>query len=167
MNNYTKESFKTKLFRLGFNTFPAYRRTGGKVTHISADWKLIKVSLKLRFATRNYVGSIFGGSIYGSLDPMYMIQLIKILGNNYVVWDKSAEIKFKRPIKTKVFANFIIDETLVESIKIQVAKNKEIDIEIPISFKDKKGIVYAEVLKKMYIADKQFYKNKLKKKNKN
>jgi len=43
----------------------------------------------------------FGGSIYGALDPIYMVQLINILGGKYVVWDKAATIKFIRPIKKR------------------------------------------------------------------
>lgn len=46
--------------------------------------------------TRNYVGTIFGGSLYGALDPI-MIMLIKLLGPEYEVWDKAASIRFRRP----------------------------------------------------------------------
>ncbi len=156
-----KENLHTKLFRFGFNIFPAYRRTGGNVTFIASDWKRVDVSLRLRLATRNYVGSVFGGSIYGALDPIYMIQLIKILGKNYVVWDKSAEIKFIKPIKKKVYAVFIISDEIISEIKSRVSESKEISYSVDIQFKDKEQRVYAIVKKELYIADKEFYKNKL------
>ncbi|NNG27826.1 MAG: hypothetical protein HKM87_09895 [Ignavibacteriaceae bacterium] len=54
---------------------------------ISVDLKEVYVKLGLKWITRNYVGSVFGGSIYEALDPIYMVQLLNILENKYVVWD--------------------------------------------------------------------------------
>ena len=68
------------LYRWRFNWFPAYRGTGGRVTYIAADWREIRVRLPLSRRTRNYVGTIFGGSLYGALDPLYMIMLMQLLG---------------------------------------------------------------------------------------
>jgi hypothetical protein len=48
------------------------------------------VKLPLWWRTRNVVGTIFGGSIYAAVDPFYMLMLIKVLGREYVVWDKAA-----------------------------------------------------------------------------
>lgn len=155
-----KESFKSKLIKLGFNLFPAYRGTGAFVTFISADWKEIHIKLGLTWRTRNYVGTVFGGSTYGALDPMYMIQLINILGNDYVVWDMAANIKFTKPIKKKVYARFLITDELIENIKQKISVDKKYVVNLPISFHDNEGVVYAEVEKVIYIADKQYYKNK-------
>lgn len=81
------ESWKTRLNRWGFNFFPAYRGTGGRVEYIAGDWREIRIRLPLNWRTRNYVGTIFGGSLYGAVDPLYMIMLIRNLGDEYVVWD--------------------------------------------------------------------------------
>jgi hypothetical protein len=35
-------------------------------------------------------------------DPWLMIMLSKILGSNYIVWDKSASIKYVNPGRGKV-----------------------------------------------------------------
>ena len=67
-----KENFNSILNRWYFNFFPAYRRTGARVCFMSADIKEIHVKLRLYWATRNYVGTVFGGSIYGAVDPIYM-----------------------------------------------------------------------------------------------
>ena len=56
----------------------------------------VRVKLPLNWRTRNYVGTIFGGSLYGAVDPVYMIMLMKVLGRDYVVWDKAASIRFRR-----------------------------------------------------------------------
>jgi|TARA_B110000967_G_C18846531_1_gene542280 acyl-CoA hydrolase len=62
---------------------------------------VVKVRIKLSYKNSNYVGSIFGGSLLSATDPILMVQLINILGNKHVVWDKAAAIKFKRPAKEK------------------------------------------------------------------
>lgn len=83
------ESLRTRLARWWFNWFPAYRGTGGQITYIAADWSEVRLRLPLNRRTRNYVGTIFGGSMYGAVDPIYMVMLIQVLGPAYVVWDKS------------------------------------------------------------------------------
>ena len=91
------ESWASRRMRWGFNFFPAFRGTGARVTYISGDFDEVRVALPLNWQTRNYVGTIFGGSLYGAVDPHYMIMLIKILGPEYTVWDKTATIRFRRP----------------------------------------------------------------------
>ena len=152
-----KEGFKTRLKRLVFNLFPSYRRTGGRIAFISDDWHEIHVALRFRLATRNYVGSVFGGSIYGALDPIYMVQLIVILGKDYVVWDKAATVKFIKPIRGKVYARFEITDELLADIKARIATDKKYVLDLPVVFVDAKGVVYAEVSKTLYIADKDWY----------
>ena len=155
-----KENFNSKSFRMMMNVFPAFRRTGGRVSFISDDWKEIHVSLGLNWKTRNYVGTIFGGSIFGSLDPVYMLQLIKILGDDYVVWDKAATIKFLKPIKTKVFARFLLTDEILNEIISKVKSENKYSIDLTASFQDENNLIYSEMTKTIYIADKNFYKTK-------
>ncbi len=99
---HRKESWKTRRFRWMMNCFPTYFGTGGRILFISSDWKEIHIRLSLNLFTYNYVGVVYGGSIYSAMDPFYMLQLIHILGKEYVVWDKAANIRFLRPIKKSV-----------------------------------------------------------------
>ena len=46
--------------------------------------------------------------MYAGIDPIYMLMLIKNLGKNYIVWDKAAKIRFKRPGKETLFADFLL-----------------------------------------------------------
>ncbi len=156
-----KENFKSKLKRIGFNFFPAYRRTGGRICFLSSDWREIHVILGLSWKTKNYVGSVFGGSIYGALDPVFMLQLINILGGSYVVWDKSATIKFLKPIKKKVCARFLITNEILEEIIMKVKLDQKYSIDLITTFQDENGIIYAEVIKTLYIAEKEYYKKRL------
>jgi acyl-coenzyme A thioesterase PaaI-like protein len=100
------ENFKSRRFRWFWNFFPAYRGTGGRVTYIADDFHEIRVKLPLSWRTRNYVGTIYGGSIYASIDPIYMLMLMHILGSEYIVWDKAAKIRFKKPGKETLYVDF-------------------------------------------------------------
>jgi hypothetical protein len=111
------ESWRTRLERWSFNWFPAYRGTGGRLEYIAADWREVRVRLPLNWRTRNYVGTIFGGSLYGALDPIYMVMLIKVLGPSYEVWDKSASIRFRRPGRSTLRATFRLDDPALEEIR--------------------------------------------------
>src|SRR6478672_12885386 len=104
------ESWASRKLRWGFNLIPAFRGTGARVQYIAADFHEARVALPLNWRTRNYVGSTFGGSLYGAVDPMYMILLIKILGPAYTVWDKAATIRFVKPGRGRLYARFILPE---------------------------------------------------------
>ncbi|MCX8514782.1 MAG: DUF4442 domain-containing protein [Burkholderiales bacterium] len=155
-----RQYIKVFFFRIIMNLFPAYRRTGGRVTFISNDWCHVRIKLKLNWQTKNYVGSIFGGSIYGSIDPIYMLQLIKILGPNYVVWDKEAAIKFIKPVRTTIYADFLLDQEIINKVKNEVQSKSKSIISLPVNFYDANNILYATISKTLYIADKKYYFNK-------
>lgn len=117
------ESLTTRLTRWRFNRIPAYRGTGGRIEFIAADWREIRVRLPLNRRTRNYVGTIFGGSIYGAIDPVYMIMLIKLLGRGYEVWDKAATIRFRRPGRSTLRATFRMTQEELDTIIAEVAEH--------------------------------------------
>jgi len=137
--------------RWGFNFFPAYRGTGARVTYISGDFREVRVELPLNWRTRNYVGTIFGGSLYGAVDPHYMIMLIKILGKGYVVWDKAATIRFKKPGRGTLFARFVIGEEEIARIRRLLETENSIDRVYNVDLTDSAGIVHASVEKTVYI----------------
>lgn len=166
ISNFLKKYFKKNtIFKYGFNFSPMYRRSTGRIITVSEDLLKVKVKIPISFKNKNYVGSIFGGSLFSATDPVFMIQLMQILGNDYVVWDKEATIKFKRPAKSSGYVDFVFNEEEIKDIKARVIKEKEIDLIKNIKIKDKEAsIVYAEVSKTIYIADKTYYKNKRKNK---
>jgi acyl-coenzyme A thioesterase PaaI-like protein len=146
------ESLKTKLWRRAFNFFPAYRGTGGRIEYVSDDYAEIHVRIPLSWRTRNYVGTIFGGSLYGAVDPVYMLMLIKLLGRDYVVWDKAATIRFKRPGRTTLRARFVVTPSEVAEIKAELAGRKSIDRVYTVELVDDAGKLHAQVEKTIYIA---------------
>ena len=154
---------KASIYKHGFNLSPMYRRSTGRVYKVSDDLLSVKVKLKLSYKNSNYVGSIFGGSLFSATDPIFMIQLLNILDDNYVVWDKAATIKFKRPAKETCYVDFDFSEEEINQIKKDVDANKEIDVvkNIKLTNKDK-SVVFADVSKTIYVADKNYYKEKSK-----
>src|SRR3954453_7356729 len=145
------ETWQSRSYRWVFNWFPAYRGTGARVTYIAGDWSEIRIELPLSWRTRNYVGTIFGGSMYAAVDPMYMVMLIRILGRGYVVWDKAATIRFRKPGRTTLYATFRIDEAELEAIRAATADGKPVDRIYNVELVDAEGVVHAQVEKVIYV----------------
>ena len=146
------ESWASRKLRWGFNLIPAFRGTGARVKYISADFREARVELPLNWRTRNYVGTIFGGSLYGAVDPMYMIQLIKILGPAYTVWDKAATIRFRRPGRTRLFAAFRLTEGVLEEIRHELTRTPKVDRAFQVELVDAAGTVHATIDKVIHVS---------------
>ena len=144
-----------------------YRRTTAKLIDVSDDLHKVVITLSLNWKNKNYVGSIFGGSMLAATDPIYLIQLIQILGDDYVVWDKAVTARYKRPAKSRIYGTFLFSEKEIKDIKNKIAESHEIDITKTMNLIDEKQQIIATFSKTLYIADKQFYKEKLKKRRAN
>ena len=144
------ESFRTKMMRWKFNLFPVYRRTGGRITYIADDFKEVHIKVPLNWKTRNYVGTIFGGSMYGAVDPIYMVMFIKLLGSDYIVWDKSAVIHYKRPGQSSLRAEFLVDEEDLRTIKEDLEEKKQTNRTYTIKLIDENSKVCALIEKTLY-----------------
>jgi acyl-coenzyme A thioesterase PaaI-like protein len=144
---------KSSLLKI-INLWPPYLGAGVKVTRISENFTSIDVEMRLHFWNRNYVGTHFGGSLYSMTDPFFMLMLIENLGKDYVVWDKSASIRFKKPGKGIVRAHFEISEEQIKSIRAQVDKYAKVEPEFNVLIVDESGTVIAEVYKQLYVRKK-------------
>ena len=120
-----------------------YRRTTAKVIEVSEDLLHVKIKIPLNIKNRNYVGTIFGGSLFSATDPIYMVQLINILGDNYVVWDKDASIRYRRPAKSTAYAEFKYTSNEIEMIKAEVAQKGEIDLKKALNIVNDNNLVFA------------------------
>ena len=159
-------NYSHQLFKWFFNISPMYRRTTGRVISVTKDYERIEIKIRKSYKNANYVGTIFGGSLFSATDPIYMVQLIQILGKDYVVWDKSSVVRFKRPADSSAFAVFEVTKDDVDSIKKTVSDKKELDFNKTVFITNKEGKVFCEIDKVIYIADKAYYKEKRKLKSK-
>lgn len=141
-----------------------YRRSTGKVVSVSDGFWKVEVKIPLTYKNRNYAGTMFGGSMFSATDPIYMVQLIQIIGTDYIVWDKSSEVKFKRPANADAFVTFEFSEVEIAYLKQQVAQEKEVEVRKLVELKSKEGKVFCEIEKVIYVADKAYYKKKKAKK---
>ncbi|HKZ44458.1 MAG TPA: DUF4442 domain-containing protein [Anaerolineales bacterium] len=149
-----KNSTSPFLWKLLFWLYPAYRGTGGRVTYIAPDWSEVHVKIPLNLRTWNYVGTIFGGSMYGAVDPIYMIMLIKRLGDEYIVWDKKAVIRFIKPGRNTLRSIFLLPDQEIELIKESLQLDHSIDRTYQVDLVDQEGILCAQVEKTIYIRKK-------------
>jgi len=139
---------------VGFNLFPAYCATGARIIYVASDFREVRIRLPLSWQTRNYVGTIFGGSMYAAVDPVYMLMLIMNLGREYVVWDKSACITFKKPGRTALFARFLIDENELAAIRSELEHARHVDRAYHVDLVDEQGTLHASVEKVVYVRKK-------------
>lgn len=154
----TPESFKTRIFRYGINLYPMFFGTGGKVLYIAGDWTYIKLRLKLGLWTRNYVGTIFGGSQFAVTDPMYMVMLFNILGPEFVVWDKAGAIQFKKPGLGKLHCEFSYTQEEIALIKATARADGKYEFKKETQWIDAGGEVVSIVEKSIYVATKEYYR---------
>ncbi len=119
--------------------------------YIAEDWSEVRLDLPLSWRTRNYVGTIFGGSLYSAVDPIYMLMLIHRLGPEFVVWDKSATIQFKKPGRETLHARFLVSDDELVAIRSALESQRSVDRNFVIDLTDGAGIVCATVEKVIYI----------------
>lgn len=142
-----------KLYR-GINFYPPYLGAAVRVTYVSEDFRNVEVEMPLRFYNRNYFGTHFGGSLYSMCDPFYALMLANILGREYIVWDKSATIRFKKPGKGLMKASFHLTEEKIAEIRSAADSQIKVEPQFQVLVKDAEGNVIAEVDKLLYIKKK-------------
>ncbi len=152
--------WRARLMRVGFNLHPAFRATGGKVVHVSADFHHIRIKLPLLRRTRNIVGSMYGGSLFAVTDGAHPTMLMSALGADHVVWDKAASIRYRKPAYVTLYADFRLPAGEIAEIRKLLARDHETTRTYTVELKDREGVVYAVVERTIYIADKKFYKQK-------
>lgn len=145
------ESLGSRLRRWAFNLFPAYWCTGARITYLADDFREIRIRLPLSWRTRNYVGTIFGGSMYAAVDPMYMMMLIQNLGADYEVWDKSASIRFRKPGRGTLRARFLLPEEEIVDIRRTLEEEPTTDRRYTVDLVGEEGEVHATVEKVVHV----------------
>ncbi len=145
-------NIKKMLRRL--NLYPPFLGAGIRVRRISEDFRTIDVEMPLRFWNRNYVGTHFGGSLYSMCDPFFMVMLIENLGPDYIVWDKAATIRFKKPGKGVMKATFNLPPEKIEEIRSQADFQAKVEPQFQVVVTDAEGNVVAEVDKLLYVKKK-------------
>jgi len=148
------KSNRARKLQRWVNFYPPYLGAAVRVTRVSDDFRHVEVEMPLRFYNRNYVGTHFGGSLYSMVDPFYMLMLINILGPDYIVWDKAATIRFKKPGKGLMKAAFHLSDEQIAAIRSAADSQPKVEPQFQVVIKDEEGNVVAEVDKLLYVKKK-------------
>ena len=137
--------------RRWINLWPPFLGAGIRVQRIAPDMKSVDVEMKLRWWNANYVGTQFGGSLFALTDAFYMLMLMANLGADYIVWDKAASIRYRRPGKGTVRAEFRLTDAQIEDIREKLKTLPKYEPVFTVEVKDEQGTVIAVVEKLLHI----------------
>lgn len=143
------------LFRHLMNLWPPFLATGIHVTDIAADWRSARVELRLRPWNRNAVGTHFGGSLFAMTDPFWMLLVMRAMGPDYVVWDRSGAIDFERPGRGRVHAAFHLDDATLATIREATREGGKALHWFDTPVMDANGDTVAHVRKQIYVRRRQ------------
>jgi Domain of unknown function (DUF4442) len=137
--------------RRSINFWPPFLGAGIRVTHIASDMKAVDVEMKLRWWNANYVGTHFGGSLFAMTDALYMLMLMANLGRDYIVWDKAATIRYRKPGRGTARAEFRLSDSQIEEIREKLKTLPKYEPVFSVEVKDEAGVVIAEVEKLLHV----------------
>ena len=133
------------------NLWPPFLGAGIRIQRIAPDMKGVDVEMKLRFWNANYVGTHFGGSLFAMTDPFYMLMLMANLGSEYIVWDKASRIRYRKPGKGTVRAEFRLSDAQLDDIREKLKDLPKYEPVFNAEVKDLQGTVIAEIEKVLHV----------------
>ncbi|MFB6344763.1 MAG: PaaI family thioesterase [bacterium] len=139
------ESFKTTLLRWGLNLFPAYLGTGANISFLSEDFQEVHVRIPYNWRTRDSLGKIFGGSLYGAVDPVYTMILRRNLDDSFRIKEAEANVRFLKPAKTDLFGRMVIENEELERIRDELTHHDSVTRVYSVDLVDDTETVYARV----------------------
>ena len=144
-----------RALRRILNLWPPFLFAGIRVLEVSDDMHHARVVLKRHWYNRNFVGTHFGGSLFAMTDPFWMIMTLDRLGEDYIVWDKSAEIEFVEATKAPVYAEFRLDDATIDEIRAASAGGEKYLRWFETEVRTAEGQVVARIRKQLYVRRKR------------
>lgn len=150
-----KMDIKPSSLKRMMNLWPPFIGMRIHVVTIAADWKHVRVRMKLGLLNRNAVGTHFGGALFAMVDPFCMIPMMHLLGREYLVWDKAGCIDFIAPGRGTVYADIHFTDEQIAEAKAKTASGEKFEPTYPIDIVDTNGTLVARVEKTLYIRKRQ------------
>jgi len=147
--------FGPRGMRWLFNLWPPFRGMGIRVAEIAPDFRRVRIELRMKLLNRNFVGSHFGGSMFAMADPFYMIMMMKVLGRDYIVWDKAGAIRFLKPGKGTLEARFEVTQAMVDEVVSRTANGDKFEPTYSVDLVNGEGETVARVEKTLHIRKKK------------
>jgi acyl-coenzyme A thioesterase PaaI-like protein len=148
-------SKSSHALRRWIDLWPPFLGAGIRVKYIAPDMKAVAVEMKLRFWNANYLGTHIGGSLFALTDAFYMLMLMENLGHDYMVWDRAASIRYRKPGKGTVRAEFRLSDGQIEDIREKLKTLEKYEPVLSVEVKDEAGVVIAGVEKVLHVRKKQ------------
>ncbi|HXC38165.1 MAG TPA: DUF4442 domain-containing protein [Burkholderiales bacterium] len=142
---------RARWLKLAMNLWPPYRGAGIRVTEFADDYRSAEVRLRMGRLNRNYIGTHFGGSLYGMTDPFYFLMLSHLMGRAYRIAHAGARLEFLAPATGTVTARFEVSEERVKALQARAGNGERHLEEFPVEVKDGKGEVVARIVHIIYI----------------
>ena len=133
------------------NVWPPLLFSSIRIVEADEHWRHLVVRLKHSRITANYVGTLYGGSLYSMTDPFWMMMIARNLGREYTVWDARGEIRFVAPGRSDVTATFDLSEAELDEIRAETADGARHLRWFSNTIVDAEGTVIAEVRKQVYV----------------
>lgn len=130
--------------------YPPFLGAGIKVVSVRDDLSSLTIELKHSMATQNVVGTQFGGSIYSMCDPWLMVMLWSRLGDDCVVWDKAATVRFLKPGRTRLRATFELNDAQVARVRHELDTTGKSEPVFVVNVVDEAGVTVATVEKVLH-----------------
>lgn len=143
------------VMRHAMNVWPPFAASGIRIEEIAPDFRYARVALHKRPLSRNYVGTLFGGSIFSMTDPFWMVLVLRCLGPEYVVWDQAAQIEFVAPGRTTVRTEFRVTDELLDELREAAADGSKVLRWFDNEVVTDDGVVVARVRKQLYVRRKR------------
>ena len=130
------------------------------VKKIEADFKQMDIKIFKSILNINSNKTIFGGTIFSSIDPVHTLLLDQIFKRqgikNTVAWLKSAKIDYIKPGRKTLSFSIIIEDTDVDMALSEVKLHGKVVKTFEIDIFDKDGLLCAHSLNEIYIRDLSF-----------
>jgi len=146
----------------GFNVFPAFRGTGGRLISVSPDFLTITARLRYNWRTKNIMGSVYGGSLFAVTDGPHPIMLMAALGPESVVLDKAASIRYRKPAYEDLTVQFHFSPEEILEIEHRLQRENEFEYQVSMDLTGMDGSVFATVDRTLYVTTRRFMAEKRK-----
>ena len=141
----------SRYLKRWLNRWSPFQGSGIRIRRISPDFLEVDVEMVHRQWNSNRTETHFGGSLFAMTDGIYTMILMESLGPDYIVWDKSAAIRFRRPAKGTVRAEFRLNDEQIEEVRRAADTQPKVEPTWKVEVKDGSGEVVSVVERTMYV----------------
>lgn len=134
-----------------FRTLPCTANTGAEVDSISENLDTVVIKIPFNEQTKNFMGIMYGGTMYAATDAVYVVMLWYQLGEDYLVIDKSSQVQYLRPGIEDLYATCHLPSDDIGEITQALEKKRSIIREYDVNIADGNGKIVCKITKEIVI----------------